>query len=341
MLYIFHPVALSGGYLTYSMGMNAFIADISSPQQRSFRMAMMHFVQTLGEPFATQAGAYLYDKGGYVCVISANLLGRFLSFLFLVVRLEIFNLKSQRQEEKELNNKRQMHHALSPNHIIDSVKVYFKKRENGKRFYLWVYLLVMLSVAVPMFGEQTIGYNYVRTRYNWEVQDYSNFRTVSMIIKIVGQSICIPLLGFFSIRDSLIIPFLLSSILISDFVRGFGEVPWMYYLASAIDFMGTYSFSAFIAIVSKCVDDDELGKVFALIASLEALVPIGGSQVYASIWTATQNLGSPWVGTVFYLSGTITTIGTLISILSLLFLNGKAISDLDETETTLLMPKSR
>ena len=331
MIHTFYLVALSGGSLAFYMGINAFIADISSPEQRSFRMAMMHFVQTVGRPFGTQAGAYLYDKGGYVCVISATLLGRFLSFVFLVVRLEMFNWKSKHLEEKEQKNSRKRHHALSPRHIIDSLKVSFKKRANGQRFYLWIYLLVMLNVILPWYGEEVIGYNYVRTRYNWEVQDYSNYRTVSEIIDIVGQSICIPLLGILSIRDSLIIPFLLSGIIIRDFVKGFGEEPWMYYFGSAINIMGGYSFSACRSIISKCVVDDELGKVFALLSSLESLVPIGMSQAYASLWDATQDLGSPWVGTVFYLSGTLTTLAMVVSILSLLRLNGKAISDLDDT----------
>jgi len=325
------PVALSGGGLAYSMGMNAFIADISSPEQRSFRMAMMQFVKTIGRPFGVQAGAYLYDKGGYVCVFSATLIGRILSFVFLVVRLEMFNWKSKHLQEKEQKNTSKRHHPLSPRHIIDSIKVSFKKRTNGKRFYLWVYLLVHFNVILPFYGESVIGYNYVRTRYNWEVQDYSNFITLSEIFDIVGQSICIPLLGIFSIRDSLIVPFLLSCIIIRDFVKGFGEAPWMFYFGSAINIMCGYSFSACRSIVSKCVDSDEIGKVFALLASLESLVPIGMSQVYASIWDATQDLGSPLVGTVFYLSGTLTTVALLVSILSLLRLNGKAIADLDDT----------
>ena len=313
------------------MGINAFIADISSPEQRSFRMAMMHFVSSIGRPFGTQAGAYLYDKGGYVCVISATLLGRFLSFLFLVVRLEMFNWKSKHLEEKEQKNTRKRHHALSPKHIVDSLKVSTRKRPNGKRFYLWVYLAVMITCVLPFFGEMTIGYNYVRTRYNWEVQDYSNFRSITEIIDIAGQTICIPLLGMLSIRDSLLIPFLLSTIIARDFIKGFGEESWMYYFGSAINVMGGYAFSACRSIVSKCVDDDELGKVFALLSSLESLVPIGMSQAYASIWDATSTLGSPWVGTVFYLSGVVTSFAWALSVFSLFSLKGKGIVDLDDT----------
>ena len=50
------PVALSGGYQGYFMGVNAFIADISPPEQRSFRMAITNFIYVVGMPFGTQVG---------------------------------------------------------------------------------------------------------------------------------------------------------------------------------------------------------------------------------------------------------------------------------------------
>ena len=66
------PVALSGGYITYrlnmltfcskssltqshlSMGIAAFITEISTPEQRTFRLAMIHFVSSLGSPIGTK-----------------------------------------------------------------------------------------------------------------------------------------------------------------------------------------------------------------------------------------------------------------------------------------------
>ena len=50
------PIALAGGHLAFTMGINAFIADISKPNQRSFRMAMLYFFSSLSRPFGTQMG---------------------------------------------------------------------------------------------------------------------------------------------------------------------------------------------------------------------------------------------------------------------------------------------
>ena len=56
------PVALSGGHIAFNMGINSFITDISTPEQRTFRMAAIHFVDHLGGPLGTKMGAYLWDK---------------------------------------------------------------------------------------------------------------------------------------------------------------------------------------------------------------------------------------------------------------------------------------
>ena len=310
------------------MGINAFVSDISKPDQRSFRMAMMIFVSSVGMPIGTQLGSYLFKEGGYICVMGATLVGRVIGFTLLVVRLEMFNWKPKSKEVTAEGPVKR--HLLSPSHVMDSFRTAFKSRSNGKRMYLWMYLIVTVATCLPHFGENTIGFNYVRTRYSWGVQEYSDYRTITDILNIVGQSICIPLLGYLQIRDSLIIPLLLGTIIAKDFIKSFADVPWMYTFASAVGIMQGYTFSAARSIISKCVEENELGKVFALLASSESLVPIAMSQAYASLWKATSELGTPWVGSVFFLSSAIIGISLVISILALLFLKGQSIGELDK-----------
>ena len=100
-------------------------------------------------------------------------------------------------------------------------------------------------------------------------------------------------------------------------MKAFAEYSWQYYFGTIIAVMGTYSFSATKSIISKCVEGNELGKVFALLSSLECLVPIGMSQAYASIWKETSELGSPWVGSVFLVSGTVLEVYLFIFFISI------------------------
>jgi fucose permease len=45
------------------MSLNAFIADISEPDQRAFRMAMLSLFMSLARPLGPPLGAYLLRTG--------------------------------------------------------------------------------------------------------------------------------------------------------------------------------------------------------------------------------------------------------------------------------------
>ena len=99
------------------MGIAAFITEISTPEQRTFRLAMIHFVSSLGSPIGTkvnvpfptktnsdlnvachQIGALLWDAGGeefrYMYIFGAGLAGKLVTLIFLVARLEMFKVTS-------------------------------------------------------------------------------------------------------------------------------------------------------------------------------------------------------------------------------------------------------
>jgi fucose permease len=75
------------------MGLSAFIADISKPDQRAFRMGMIHLSQSLGRPIAAPLGAYLLKEGNeirktihkklsYIGIIQRYLLSIILKIIF-------------------------------------------------------------------------------------------------------------------------------------------------------------------------------------------------------------------------------------------------------------------
>ena len=53
----------------------------------------------------------------------------------------------------------------------------------------------------------------------------------------------------------------------------------MMYLGSSVDLLASYSFSAIRSSCTKCVELDEVGKVLALLYSVESIIPIFMTQV--------------------------------------------------------------
>ncbi len=143
------------------------------------------------------------------------------------------------------------------------------------------------------------------------------------------------------IPDSIIIPVLLVLLFARHVIRGFALYPWLLYLASVVDIMGGYAFSATRSSISKCVDRDELGKVFAILASLESLVPIGMSQAYASLWKATSGLGPYLVGSCYFLSAGLTLVAGGLSVVGAVMLRGRDLGDAGAGEGRIVRPTYR
>ena len=66
-------------------------------------------------------------------------------------------------------------------HVKDAIKTTLKKRPGPNRKYLWALMVV------PFFGEMNISYLYVRTRYEWQVDEYSNYYSIVSTAGLVGQ----------------------------------------------------------------------------------------------------------------------------------------------------------
>ena len=67
-------------------------------------------------------------------------------------------------------------------------------------------------------------------RYHWEVDEYSQYRTVTSIVSLVGMTVCIPLLNKLSINEAYILLGVFTSSLARNVIKGLASKPWMYYL---------------------------------------------------------------------------------------------------------------
>ena len=81
---------------------------------------------------------------------------------------------------------------ISWKHIRDAIRVMIKKRSYNRRLYLNMSMVIFIMVITPIFGELNIRYLYVRTRYGWEVDEYSRYTTFDSSLSIIGKVIELP-----------------------------------------------------------------------------------------------------------------------------------------------------
>ena len=80
-------------------------------------------------------------------------------------------------------------------------------------------------------------------------------------------------------------------------------------------------------------------KVFAMLASLECMVPILSSMIFTNVYNATADLNYPWKGTFYFGSTFLTFLGFIATLSVFISLKGKMVTP--ETSTDSKQPFKR
>lgn len=122
--------------------------------------------------------------------------------LYTSVRLE-WRTNSRQSPFSEVSNK--FLDFFDYNHLVDTAKVMCKNRLRQKRTYLLM-LILMMALYTFQRDERDIMYMYCQLVFNWNIQQFSKFRTVQSGLQAVMLLIAIPVMSrLLGLRDTVII----------------------------------------------------------------------------------------------------------------------------------------
>jgi len=84
-------------------------------------------------------------------------------------------------------------------------------------------------------------------------------------------------------------------------ITAFATSGWVMFLGAVTGFLSSMSGICIRSLLSKCVSKSELGKVFSVLASLEAAVPLVAAPLFTFVYTSTLE---SFLGSVFLVQGT-------------------------------------
>ena len=174
--------------------------------------------------------------------------------------------------------------AFSPSLVKDAFMTAFKKRPGPTRKFILLLVAMILLDRIVDVGVDANEYNYTRTKFEWEMNEYSRYTSIVISAVIIGQGLFIPLVDYIKPNEVLLMTILLATIVSRYVIQAFAVSGWMFYVGAFVFVFGSYSMSIEKSLLTQCVSDNELGKIFAFNAALENFGPLGASQVYASVW---------------------------------------------------------
>eukprot|EP00095_Tigriopus_kingsejongensis_P002938 maker-scaffold517_size150149-snap-gene-0.20 protein:Tk02938 transcript:maker-scaffold517_size150149-snap-gene-0.20-mRNA-1 annotation:"adenylate cyclase " len=308
---------LSGGMVAFQVAVFSFLSDISTPEQRVVRMGMVSIVGAAASPLAHVAGAWILEQGGFLAVTSVTGGGIALALIYLLIILRQYHWTPSRAVPRGVL------YVFSPTHPVESVKTLFKPRLGNRRMYLILLLVMITVIMAPFAGMSGLYFLYTRTRYGWEVTEFSNFVSFDGVLQVIATAVAMPSINCCNIRETTLLIVLSVLGLVRHIVQGLANKPWLFYFGSTLDAAGSFAMPITRALMSMCVDATELGKLLSCQALVNNLVPIIIAQPYASLWQATNE---SFPGAVMFLCAGITLLGLFVMFFIHFHLRGQSLS---------------
>ncbi|XP_037955859.1 tetracycline resistance protein, class A-like [Teleopsis dalmanni] len=277
------PAVLCGGNCALIAAVYAYITDVATIETRAKRMISNDACLGLGIIIASISVGYIYAATNVYVIFFMSAALYMLAFLyvfFLVLEdhtTELFMTKLREFFRFDL--------------VKDIMRTCLKRRPHYDRALIWLIIITLSAAVFTMEGDATVTYLFMRQKFNLTLQDFNFFNTIRMVIQILGciggMVILRRLLKYSVITMSLIA---LGCCVLESVVRATTAKWWEMYLGVGLGCMNSLLFPMARAILSYVTPTDEIGKVFGLTVSLEALTPFCAAPLYTFVYNATLDI---------------------------------------------------
>lgn len=284
---------LSGYYPTVTLAILAYVADTSKPQSRALKLGILEAITFIcGTIVQFFSGVWIKNQG-YASVYLVILTAHLLNLLYIV----IFLPESLPMELKQ-NTPICSYDGMKP-----IILVYLRKRVG--RWVLFSLLVCAVLVYLTSFILQTLLVLFAkRAPLCWEESLIGYFSGTLLLSKAFGAVVGISLCSWLGISNfgatQLGTVFLMGSLVMIGFSRNTLEM----FLGTILSFFSGVPQPCIRAEMSKLVNKEEQGALFAILASLESLCNFSSQLIFIPLytWTVTELKGEFVGGITFFIN---------------------------------------
>ncbi|XP_063621785.1 proton-coupled folate transporter-like [Cydia splendana] len=296
--------AITGGWFANIIGVFSYIGDITTEENRTYRVGIANLCMSLGVPIANALSGILLTSVGYYGVFSISASLYLFSLIYGYYYLE--EVKKPFNQQK-MEPKGCMGHVTAffdVRSVTETLRVVSKSGPGNRRLRVCFLLIVFCVVCGPITGEYTIMYLFTRYRFNWDEMQFSIWSTYSVVTHLLGTIFSISLFSKYMKLDDAILGIISNvSFVVAGFGYAFARNDLEIYLAPLLEILDGTSFIAMRSIATKLVSGEEFGKMNSLFGLAEATMPLVYGPLYSRVYVATLNI---LPGAVFLLGAILT-----------------------------------
>nr|XP_019548316.2 proton-coupled folate transporter-like [Aedes albopictus] len=300
--------SLGGGTPLVVTGIYSYLTIVTTESERTFRFACAAVVIAIVPILASFFSGYIFKALGFInlCLlcIATNSIGLLYGLFVLKEPTKVEPAtdadaahKSGNEPDSSLSGQKWFDITL----VTDCVKVLTKKRNFNMRTIL-ILTLVVFFINFGAAGDLESALNIAILKFNW-ISNLGTWVAYDLLTTLLGTLLAMGVLSKrLGVSDFLICVFSVCFTLVAKPIMAYAASaakPYLYYVATSIDVFEGSKTVAIRSIVSKLVEQNEIGKMLSLLGIVDSAQAVIYPTVYSAVFLKSQDV---FIGSVFLLS---------------------------------------
>ena len=287
--YLEQLYSLLGGAPVYSLGFYGYGSSITTFTERASRLARYDGTEAFALLCGTSLAPVLANTLGslWTLILRSVLVMCTLGYMMFVP--EPIKRKESGDATKSLFDKVKdlvIRGIMIP--IYQMLKTIFQRRPGNLRLLILVKLFVY-GLYTFMFNFYNVMYLYMLNILEiFDGNDYAYFLVYRNLLFMTGLFVVMPILsGKLKLHEGLILTIVTALTATGIFLSGFATKLWHFYVTEAFSIMRYCQYSAAMALFTKCVGPNEVGKIYSAVSMFSAVMPILSNPAFRGLYDLT------------------------------------------------------
>lgn len=284
-------LSLTGGPPMLFNGINSYVADTTTDEWRTVKYGVVGGTIAVGGILGMLIYGFVVVNVGFA---SAYVVSMVMGLTALTFTFVFINDDGARRQASDTGDQIPLYQdvarAVNPLDVLrNCYRVLAKSRPgHGKLLLCLVVFVCAPLTCVPLEGEMSVLYLYLRYKFQWNEVDFSIFNAYQMSIVLIGTLFALGILSYkFRMNDALIGTIASVFDLLAAVAFFLVSESWQLFLVPPLELFRGAALALTSSIASKCVGSDELGAMNAVKLLMESTMKSGFLPLYSFIYNHT------------------------------------------------------
>ena len=302
-----------GGYAVYYLGIYSYGTSVTKQNERTHRLSRLDGTETFAMVIGTILAPVNFKTLGYFGSYGVSSLFTLAAIIYITLLVDeptkTVLHKIQEHEVQEPSGESAQKTAAYVNRsvfkmVIDIIlrfvqiaittplsemkEVIMKERKTSLKFLILLQFLCFSTYWIT-WQIWSLIYLYMDLVFEGFTEtDYSHYYVAMAVLNTFCLFVVMPILSVkLALHDALILFIILVCEVVSYGLTPLALSLWQFYLVQGLGTIGYCKFAAVRSLISSCIDESEVGKVFSFLAVLASLAPVAGNPLFRLLYNAT------------------------------------------------------